>query len=146
MTFVCKQTRRRQQIVKRRDKKLMELIVALAHDRVLRRERVFRDRLDPLSVSDEHLLRYYRFPRRDIIWLCQELQQDIGRVTRRTYAVPTHTSVLLALRFFCKWFISKCSWGLVRLRSSHYISNFEQSYTGIIQKSKKGNQNASEAY
>ena len=77
----------------------MELIVALAHDRVLRRERVFRDRLDPLSVSDEHLLRYYRFPRRDIIWLCQELQQDIGRVTRRTHAVPTPTSVLLALRF-----------------------------------------------
>ena len=38
--------------------------------------------------------------RRDILWLCEELQQDISRVTRRTHAVPTHTSVLLALRFF----------------------------------------------
>ena len=90
----------------RREENEMELLIALTHDRVLRRERVFRDRLDTLSVSDEHLLRYYRFPRRDILWLCEELQQDIGRVTRRTHAVPTHTSVLLALCFFANGYIS----------------------------------------
>lgn len=72
----------------------------LAHDRALRRERVFRDPLNPLEVSDAHLLRYYRFPRADIMWLCDELQEDIGRVTRRSHAIPTHTQVLVALRFY----------------------------------------------
>lgn len=78
----------------------MELQAVLAHDRALRRERVFRDPLNPLEVEDEHLLRYYRFPRREILWLCDELEPDIGRVTRRSHAVPTHTQVLTALRFY----------------------------------------------
>lgn len=79
----------------------MELYVALIHDRALRRERrVFRDRLDPLQVDDEHLLRYYRFPRREKLWLCDELEHDIGRTTTRSHAVPTHTTVLAALRFY----------------------------------------------
>lgn len=76
----------------------------LAHDRAvrraLRRERVFRDPLDPLAVSDEHLLRYYRFPRRELQWLCDVLEPHIGPVTRRSHAVPCHTQVLVALRFY----------------------------------------------
>ena len=34
---------------------------------ILDKERRFRDRLDLLDVIDEHLLRYYRFPRQEII-------------------------------------------------------------------------------
>ena len=34
---------------------------------ILDKERRFRDRLDLLDVSDEHLLGYYRFPQQKII-------------------------------------------------------------------------------
>lgn len=76
----------------------MELWFAYENRRRLRRERVYRDPLDPLHVSDEHLLRYYRFPRQEIINLCQELDPHIGRRTRRSHAIPTHTQVLITLR------------------------------------------------
>ena len=48
----------------------MEVLYAIFHDRhALRRERRFRDRLDPLALSDEELIRHYRFPRRELIQL-----------------------------------------------------------------------------
>lgn len=75
------------------------LLWALEQDR-LRRERVFKDRLDPLDVNDEYLLRYYRFPRHEILQLCEEIGPDICRPTNRTHAIPVHTQVLVALRFY----------------------------------------------
>ena len=77
----------------------MELFIALAYDRVLRRERRFLDRLDPLALSDEELIKNYRFPRRELIALIRELEPHLQRRTRRVHAIPTHTQVLLALRF-----------------------------------------------
>lgn len=77
------------------------IIAAYFHDRALRRERRYRDPLDPLDISDEHLLRYYRFPRQEILHLCEELQPHLQRRTRRSHAIPTHTQVLVALRFYC---------------------------------------------
>ena len=77
----------------------MEFLWAMEHNR-LRRERVFRDRLNPLDVSDEHLLRYYRLPRQEILQLCDELEPQLARLTHRTSAIPVHTQVMLALRFF----------------------------------------------
>ena len=53
-----------------------------------------------LAVSDEHLLRYYTFPRDEILRLCDMLDQHIGPITRRTHAVPCTTQVLVALRFY----------------------------------------------
>lgn len=78
----------------------MELLVALEYDRALRRERTFRDPLDLLHISDEHLLRHYRFPRQEIVRLCKKMEPLIGRLTRSSHAVPTHTQILVALRFF----------------------------------------------
>lgn len=69
-------------------------------DRALRRERRFRDPLDLLHVSDEHLLRYYRLPREEIVRLCEELQDTVGRRTRRSHALPVPTQVMAALRFY----------------------------------------------
>ncbi|XP_063887842.1 putative nuclease HARBI1 isoform X2 [Scylla paramamosain] len=77
----------------------MELLWALEYDR-LRTERVFRDRLDPLDVSDAHLLRDYRLPRHEILQLCEELGLKLSRPTNRTSSIPVHTQVMLALRFF----------------------------------------------
>lgn len=67
--------------------------------RQLRRERRYRDPLDPLYVADEELLRDYRFPRNEIISLCEELEPYTARPTRRSHAIPTHTQVLVTLRF-----------------------------------------------
>ncbi|XP_050707633.1 putative nuclease HARBI1 [Eriocheir sinensis] len=78
----------------------MEYVAVYVFNRRLRRERRYRDPLDPLHVSDEHLLRVYRFPRQEIIRLCDELRPHLERRTRRAHALPTHTQVLAALRFF----------------------------------------------
>jgi hypothetical protein len=61
--------------------------------------RIFRDRLDPLNVSDVILLRYYRFPRHVIVELCDLLEPTIGRTTGRCHAIPVPTQVLVSLRF-----------------------------------------------
>lgn len=75
----------------------MVLVAAWAHDQALRRERTFLNPLDPLNVSDEHLLRYYRFPHHEIVKLCEQLEPEIGRMTRKSHAIP---SVLVTLRFY----------------------------------------------
>lgn len=77
----------------------MNIILAYFHARALRRERRFRDRLDPLELSDSELIQKYRFPRQELTLLFQELQPQLERRTRRSQALPTHTQVLLALRF-----------------------------------------------
>lgn len=66
----------------------MELQVALERDRALRRERVLRGPLNPLEVSEEHLLRYYRLPRAAIQWQCNKLKPDKGRDTDRMSILP----------------------------------------------------------
>lgn len=76
----------------------MELLIAIAYDRAMRRERRFLDRLDPLALSDEELIRHYRFPRRELMLLIRELEPQLQRRTRRVHAIPTHTQVLMALR------------------------------------------------
>ena len=79
----------------------MEYLIAEEADRrSLRRERRFSPRLDPLSVSDEELLRHYRFPRRELVQIIDELQPYLQRRTTRVSAIPAHTQVLVALRFF----------------------------------------------
>ncbi|CAL4136523.1 unnamed protein product, partial [Meganyctiphanes norvegica] len=76
------------------------LIAAFYFGGGLYRERVFQDPLDLLHVSDEHLLRYYRFPRLEIIALINELDPHLQRATARSRPIPTSTQVLVALRFF----------------------------------------------
>lgn len=68
--------------------------------RGLQRERFFRDRTDPLQNDDKHLLRYYRFPREDIIMIINELDSVLQRPTARSQALSTSTQVLIALRFY----------------------------------------------
>lgn len=60
---------------------------------------MYRDMLDPLNHSDEHLMRYYRFPRQEILDMCRELDGHLARPTRRSHGIPTHTQVLVTLRF-----------------------------------------------
>lgn len=61
----------------------MALLAEFLAARQLRRERRYWDPLDPMNVSDEDLLHYYRFPRQEIISLCDELRPFIERRTTR---------------------------------------------------------------
>ncbi|XP_050726940.1 putative nuclease HARBI1 [Eriocheir sinensis] len=77
----------------------LEFLKAVEHYS-LRRERVFRDRLNPLDISDDLLLTHYRLPRHEILQLCEEIGPHIHRPTNRAQAIPVHTQVLVALRFY----------------------------------------------
>nr|CAD7407956.1 unnamed protein product [Timema poppensis] len=63
-------------------------------------ERVFRVRQDILHFSDTYLIRYFRFPRQEIIYLCDLLDPIIGANTNRSHSIPTVTKVLASLGFF----------------------------------------------
>ena len=69
--------------------------------RALRRERLFRDRSNPLDyLSDEELYQKYRFTREGMYFLCDLLQLDVRRPTNRSKAVPGPLVVCTALRYF----------------------------------------------
>ena len=56
----------------------MEVFYALWYDRALRRERRrFRDRLDPLALSDTELIKNYRFPRHELLQLFKEMDPPL---------------------------------------------------------------------
>lgn len=69
--------------------------------RNLRRQRVFRDRSNPLDFMDEReLISKYRLTRNVIVELCQLLEPHVRRVTARSQSLPVSLQVLVALRFF----------------------------------------------
>nr|XP_046188829.1 uncharacterized protein LOC124017618 [Oncorhynchus gorbuscha] len=73
---------------------------ALVLRRAFRRERVFRDRLDPLAFPDDHLYERYRFSADGIRYLCRLLGPRIKHRTARSHALSVEQMVCVALRFF----------------------------------------------
>ena len=77
------------------------MLLCFDRQRVLRRERVFRDRFKPLHLEDDTLLNQYRFPREEILILSDLLRADLEKPThRRSQAVPVEMQVCVVLRFF----------------------------------------------
>ncbi|XP_052224249.1 uncharacterized protein LOC127839897 [Dreissena polymorpha] len=69
--------------------------------RVVRIERVFQDRLNPLEVlSDEEIVRRYRFRSRTIMDIVEVLFPFLERPTKRSSPLPPLLSVLVTLYFF----------------------------------------------
>ena len=67
--------------------------------RALRRERVFRDRSNPLEIySDEEIIRKYRLPRELILNLIDELRERLEPKTHRNKSIPTHLQILMTLK------------------------------------------------
>ena len=64
------------------------------------RERVLRDRQDPLFHHDEFLYERYRFCRQGIIYLQDLPEPFIANTTRRSRALTVSQTVCIALRFF----------------------------------------------
>ena len=70
-------------------------------ERALRRERVLRDRTNPLDIYSEHeLIERFRFGRNDIFELIEELSPHLQHTTDRNAALSPALQVLIALRFF----------------------------------------------
>uniref|UniRef100_A0A673H0X9 DDE Tnp4 domain-containing protein n=1 Tax=Sinocyclocheilus rhinocerous TaxID=307959 RepID=A0A673H0X9_9TELE len=68
--------------------------------RALRRERVFRDRQNPLAFPDTYLYERYRFSAEGISYICELLEPHITNVTRRSHALTVPQMVCIALCFF----------------------------------------------
>lgn len=69
--------------------------------RHLRRERVFRDRNNPLDhLSDNEVLRNYRFTQQSIFHLTDIFGEHLNHPTRRNFALPPQQQLLIALRIF----------------------------------------------
>lgn len=69
--------------------------------RGLRRERIFRDRSQPLELYDDvDMFKRYRFNRAGVIFLIDRLGRHLEHATRRNHAVPANLQVFIALRFY----------------------------------------------
>ena len=69
--------------------------------RAVARERVFRDRNNPLDIfNDVKMLKRYRFTRRGCMHLIDLLAPDIQPSTNRSHAIPASLQVFTALRYY----------------------------------------------
>ena len=66
----------------------------------LRRERIFRPRLDVLSFPEEYLFQRYRFSSATIIYLNHILRPYITNLTHRGRALTSEQTLCIALRCF----------------------------------------------
>ena len=79
------------------------MVYILLHhaERVLRRERVFRDRTKPLDIYDDtDMFKKYRFTRAGVQTLIDRLGGQLEHQTQRNHAVPPSLQVFIALRFY----------------------------------------------
>ena len=77
------------------------VVHALNWRRQLRRNRVFRDKLNPLDVYDDiELFERFRFGRIDILRIVEEIRADLSFGYRRKGYLSPELQVLTALRFF----------------------------------------------
>ncbi|XP_038050874.1 putative nuclease HARBI1 [Patiria miniata] len=71
------------------------------HERILRRERVFRERCNPLAeFTDEELYSRYRFDRNGVLFITDLIREEIESPTERSCAIPPEIKVLIALQFY----------------------------------------------
>ena len=77
-----------------------EVLMEYYSGRAIRGETVLRNRIDPLARSDEHLIRYYRFPRCEIIAMAEEFDEMLRPKTEKETALSPCQKILVALRFY----------------------------------------------
>lgn len=79
----------------------MLLIHQNYHRRALRRERIFRDRSNPLEMYDEvELFERYRFSRQGLTNIFRLIHDEVAHQCLRSKALTVEQQVCLALRFF----------------------------------------------
>ena len=69
--------------------------------RGMRRERIFRDRRNPIDIFDDaELVKRYRFSREGIMRITDIVKNDIEHPTRRNHALLPSQQVLIALQYY----------------------------------------------
>ena len=68
--------------------------------RAMRRERVFRDRQDPLALPHREMVERYRFSREGILQILGLVGATLEHPTRRSHSLPAILQLCVALRFF----------------------------------------------
>ena len=67
----------------------------------IRRERVFRDRLNPLDIFDDtELYSRFRFDREGIMMIIDLLDAELSHLTQQNHALPTSLQVFITLRYY----------------------------------------------
>ena len=87
------------------------MVIALRIRRSLQRQRVFRDRRNPLDCfSDGQLYEAFRFHRTDLLRLFDDLAADVEYVAPRQGSLPVLMQVLLMLNFItlCPQIVLQC--------------------------------------
>lgn len=68
--------------------------------RYLRRQRIFRDRQNPLDVYDDlEIIQRYRLDRQSIISIIDLIKDRLERPTQRSVSLPVSLQVFATLRF-----------------------------------------------
>ena len=77
------------------------LAVGAAMRRNLRRNRIFRDRINPLEQYDDvDLMKRFWMPRHVILEVINLIETEIEHPTQRSHAIPASLQVLCALRYY----------------------------------------------
>ena len=80
---------------------MTNIYLAILAGESMKRQRVFRDRMDPLDhLDDTALFRRYRLPRHCLLDLIREMEPHLERTTQRSHSLPVSIQVLCALRFY----------------------------------------------
>ena len=83
----------------------MDLIIFnnMAIQRVNRRERIFKDRLNPLEqMSNEDCVMRFRLNKQAINYICSLVNDDLKRSTKRSNALPVVVQVCVSLNFLAQ--------------------------------------------
>ena len=76
------------------------------HRRNLKRNRIFRDRRNPLDMYDDvELYDKFRFRRHDILTIVDELRDDLEYPDTRQSPLPATLQVVVALRMCASLFL-----------------------------------------
>ncbi|XP_064631620.1 putative nuclease HARBI1 [Lineus longissimus] len=79
----------------------LSVLFAEENRRALRRQRIFRDRTQPLDIYDDvDLIDRYRMPRHVLVEVIDLIRDQVEHPTRRSHAIPATQQILEALRFF----------------------------------------------
>ncbi|XP_038062959.1 putative nuclease HARBI1 [Patiria miniata] len=76
-------------------------LLLMENRRALRRERVFRDRKNPLDeYNDVEMYKKYRFTRFGCLHVINRIEAELHHPTQRNHALPASLQVFIALRFY----------------------------------------------
>ena len=85
-------------------------LILMENRRAFRRERVFRDRKNPLDEYDDvEMYKKYRFTRFGSLHIIDRVEAHLHHPTQRNHALPASLQVFIALRFYATGSLLDCA-------------------------------------